>query len=188
MIIAELYPFFDPILAFVIARARRTNYFLAFWMQWPRLVLPYISGMLRGDTSNIWLIENRWLTRCFLWFSSTPHRRAERGSTFQFGGIPSIPGGAWIRSMDESDNSADFISNFEHWDLPEAYQTRADGVCALASTMGIWLGGPNQAAIDCQEERIGDTVYILWAVLVFRYCIQQQQNGHWVLLEEESAE
>ena len=52
------------------------------------------------------------------------------------------------------------MGDFEHWGPPEAYQTRADGVRALASTMGNWLGGPNQAAIACQQERIGHTVYV----------------------------
>lgn len=69
-------------------------------------------------------------------------------------------GGAWIRSTDGRNSFAGFSGDFELWGSAEAYQMRKDGVRALASTMGNWLGGPNQAAIKCQQDRIGKTAYV----------------------------
>lgn len=69
-------------------------------------------------------------------------------------------GGAWIRSTDGRVSGAGFTGDIQTWGPPEAYQIRSDGVRALASTMGNWLGGPNQAAINAQKKRIGGTVYV----------------------------
>jgi hypothetical protein len=69
-------------------------------------------------------------------------------------------GGAWIRSTDGRNNACGFTGDFLSWGRPEAYQVRSDGVRVLASTMGNWLGGPNQAAIDAQQRRIGSLVYV----------------------------
>lgn len=69
-------------------------------------------------------------------------------------------GGAWIRSTDGRNSAAGFSGDILSWGRVEAYQTRPDGVRALASTVGNWLGGPNQAAIDAQQQRIGTVVYV----------------------------
>lgn len=70
-------------------------------------------------------------------------------------------GGALIRSTDGRKSAAGFTGDILTWGRPEAYQTRSDGVRALASTAGNWMGGPNQAAIDAQLHRIGTTVYVV---------------------------
>ena len=69
-------------------------------------------------------------------------------------------GGAWIRSTDGRSSAAGFSGDIQTWAPTKAYQTRSDGVRALASTMGNWLGGPNQAAVDAQQQRIGSLVYV----------------------------
>lgn len=37
----------------------------------------------------------------------------------------------------------------------DAIRKKPDGEVAIASTMGNWLGGPNQAAIKWLEEKVG---------------------------------
>jgi len=69
-------------------------------------------------------------------------------------------GGATIASTDGRKSSAGFTGPTTGWGDKSAWVTRADGAHVLASTMGNWMGGPNQAAIDAQKGRIGKEVYV----------------------------
>ncbi|KAK4967525.1 hypothetical protein LTR66_011949 [Elasticomyces elasticus] len=70
-------------------------------------------------------------------------------------------GAATIRSTDGSNQEGGFSIPFTSMKVPGAWVTRADGVDVIASTMGNWMGGPNQAAIDAQRSTIGDRTYVV---------------------------
>jgi len=69
-------------------------------------------------------------------------------------------GGANIASTDGRRSSAGFTGPITGWGDKSAWVTRSDGEHVLASTMGNWMGGPNQAAIAAQKEKIGKEVYV----------------------------
>lgn len=58
-------------------------------------------------------------------------------------------GPATIHATDGTKSSNGFTTIIKAAD--SAYQTRSDGKRVIASTMGNWLGGPNQAAINAQQ-------------------------------------
>ncbi|KAI9713371.1 MAG: hypothetical protein M1812_006649 [Candelaria pacifica] len=64
-------------------------------------------------------------------------------------------GAATISSTDGSHRTGGFTEDILKGAPAAAFQTRADGARVLASTMGNWLGGPNQAAIDYERKVVG---------------------------------
>lgn len=58
-------------------------------------------------------------------------------------------GPAMIHATDGTKSSNGFTKAIKAED--SAYQKRADGKRVIASTMGNWMGGPNQAAIRAQQ-------------------------------------
>lgn len=64
-------------------------------------------------------------------------------------------GPAMIRAMDGSGIANGFIHDILPGAPKEAKQTRSDGKVCIASTMGNWLGGRNQAAIDYEKKTVG---------------------------------
>jgi hypothetical protein len=69
-------------------------------------------------------------------------------------------GPATITSTDGSHQWGGFTEFINHKKFPGAHVKRADGVDVIASTMGNWMGGPNQAAIDLQKSAIGARTYV----------------------------
>ena len=69
-------------------------------------------------------------------------------------------GPATITSTDGSHQSGGFTEPINHKKFPGAHVTRADGVDVIASTVGNWMGGPNQAAIDIQKSANGARTYV----------------------------
>jgi hypothetical protein len=69
-------------------------------------------------------------------------------------------GPATITSTDGNNQSGGFKEFINRRPFPGAHVTRADGVDVIASTMGNWMGGPNQAAIELQKPAIGARTYI----------------------------
>ncbi|THV65171.1 hypothetical protein D6D28_09302 [Aureobasidium pullulans] len=66
-------------------------------------------------------------------------------------------GPAMIRATDGTNTTGGFTTPVHA--AASAYQIRSDGQRVIASTMGNWLGGPNQAAIESQKA-IKDKVYV----------------------------
>jgi hypothetical protein len=66
-------------------------------------------------------------------------------------------GPATIRATDGTNVTGGFTTLVHA--AASAYQTRPDGKRVIASTMGNWLGGPNQAAIESQQA-IKGKVYV----------------------------
>ncbi|KAG9687855.1 hypothetical protein KCU95_g10688, partial [Aureobasidium melanogenum] len=66
-------------------------------------------------------------------------------------------GPATIHATDGSKSSNGFTNVIKAED--SAYQKRSDGKRVIASTMGNWMGGPNQAAIRAQQ-RIRTQAYV----------------------------
>ena len=64
-------------------------------------------------------------------------------------------GAATIASTDGSNRSNGFTNDLMQGVPDEACQVRGDGIRCIASTMGNWLGGPNQAAIDWDNQQTG---------------------------------
>lgn len=64
-------------------------------------------------------------------------------------------GPAMIRSTDGTNNSTGFTNDILPGAPQAARQKRSDGKECLASTMGNWMGGPNQAAIDYENKVVG---------------------------------
>ncbi|KAI9699336.1 MAG: hypothetical protein M1836_002946 [Candelina mexicana] len=64
-------------------------------------------------------------------------------------------GAATISSTDGSHRVGGFTEDILKGAPAAAFQTRSDGARVLASTMGNWLGGPNQAAIDYERRVVG---------------------------------
>lgn len=64
-------------------------------------------------------------------------------------------GPAMIRSTDGTNNSNGFTNDILPGAPQAARQKRSDGKECLASTMGNWMGGPNQAAIDYENKVVG---------------------------------
>lgn len=64
-------------------------------------------------------------------------------------------GPAMIRSTDGTNNSIGFTNDILPGAPQAARQKRSDGKECLASTMGNWMGGPNQAAIDYENKVVG---------------------------------
>lgn len=64
-------------------------------------------------------------------------------------------GPAMIRSTDGTNNSIGFTNDILPGAPKAARQKRSDGKECLASTMGNWMGGPNQAAIDYENKVVG---------------------------------
>lgn len=64
-------------------------------------------------------------------------------------------GPAMIRSTDGTNNSIGFTNDILPGAPAAAKQKRSDGKECLASTMGNWMGGPNQAAIDYENKVVG---------------------------------
>lgn len=64
-------------------------------------------------------------------------------------------GPAMIRAMDGSQNANGFTNDILPGAPAAAKQKRSDGVMCLASTMGNWMGGPNQAAVEYEQRVVG---------------------------------
>ncbi|MCJ1314413.1 hypothetical protein MMC25_008095 [Agyrium rufum] len=64
-------------------------------------------------------------------------------------------GATTIASTDRSNRLNGFADDIMNGVPDGACQVRADGVRCIEGTMGNWLGGPNQAAIDWRHRRIG---------------------------------
>lgn len=64
-------------------------------------------------------------------------------------------GPAIIKSTDGTNNSIGFTNDILPGAPKAARQKRSDGKECLASTMGNWMGGPNQAAIDYENKVVG---------------------------------
>ncbi|KAI3390324.1 hypothetical protein diail_10120, partial [Diaporthe ilicicola] len=64
-------------------------------------------------------------------------------------------GPAMISSTDGTNNSIGFTNDILPGAPQAAKQKRSDGKECLASTMGNWMGGPNQAAIDYENKAVG---------------------------------
>ncbi len=64
-------------------------------------------------------------------------------------------GAATITSTDGSHKVGGFTHDILKGAPAAAFHSRADGARVLASTMGNWLGGPNQAAIDYERKVVG---------------------------------
>jgi hypothetical protein len=69
-------------------------------------------------------------------------------------------GPATITPTDGNNQSGGFKEFINRRPFPGAHVTRADGVDVIASTMGNWMGGPNQAAIELQKSAIGARTYV----------------------------
>jgi hypothetical protein len=70
-------------------------------------------------------------------------------------------GPATITSTDTSHHSGGFTEYINLKKFPGAHVKRSDGVDVIASTVGNWMGGPNQAAIDLQKAAIGARTYVV---------------------------
>lgn len=66
-------------------------------------------------------------------------------------------GPAMIRAADGSKQANGFTNEILAGAPAAAKQKRSDGVECIASTMGNWMGGKNQAAIDYEKKVVGQT-------------------------------
>lgn len=64
-------------------------------------------------------------------------------------------GAATIRSTDGSNREGGFTNDVLTGAPKDALRKKPNGEEAIASTMGNWLGGPNQAAIKWLNEKVG---------------------------------
>ncbi|KAL9620732.1 MAG: hypothetical protein Q9160_004745 [Pyrenula sp. 1 TL-2023] len=64
-------------------------------------------------------------------------------------------GAAIIKATDGSGRQNGFSKDILTHAPEAAVQKKSNGVKALASTMGNWMGGPNQAAIKWEQEQVG---------------------------------
>lgn len=64
-------------------------------------------------------------------------------------------GPAMIRATDGSKQANGFTNEILAGAPAAAKQKRSDGVECIASTMGNWMGGKNQAAIDYEKQVVG---------------------------------
>jgi hypothetical protein len=67
-------------------------------------------------------------------------------------------GAATISSMDGSNVTGGFTNDVVSTAPEAALYTRPDGTKAIASTMGNWIAGPNQAAIDYLNDVVGQNM------------------------------
>ena len=58
---------------------------------------------------------------------------------------------------DGNDSKGGFETDLFEGAPTEAFQNKPDGSPALATTMGNWMSGPNQAAIDWENEKVGQS-------------------------------
>jgi len=70
-------------------------------------------------------------------------------------------GPATITSADADHHTGGFTEFINLRPFPGAHVKRSDGVDVIASTVGNWMGGPNQAAIDLQKAAIGSRAYVV---------------------------
>ncbi|KAI4120576.1 MAG: hypothetical protein LQ338_006912 [Usnochroma carphineum] len=64
-------------------------------------------------------------------------------------------GAAKISATDGSGRSNGFTDDIVSGAPGAAFQNKPDGTRALATTMGNWISGPNQAAIDWENQKVG---------------------------------
>jgi len=64
-------------------------------------------------------------------------------------------GAATINATDGSGRSGGFSQDILSSAPAAAVQNKPDGTKALATTMGNWMSGPNQAAIDYENQVVG---------------------------------
>jgi hypothetical protein len=70
-------------------------------------------------------------------------------------------GPATITSTDAGHHTGGFTEFINLKPFPGAHVKRSDGKDVIASTVGNWMGGPNQAAIDLQQSALRGRAYVV---------------------------